>query len=116
MSLAREVFNRIKANSLTIRRSLRIVSAAITRVSRGTAVADVGSIANGASATVTVPVPGAALGDTVQVGCSVSLAGLGVSGVVTAADTVQVVLNNNSGGAIDPANATYTAIATRYTA
>lgn len=62
-----------------------------------------GSISNGSSVTTTVTVDGAALGDPV-VGCALSTideGGWAWRADVTAADTVTVVLVNNTGGGID---------------
>jgi hypothetical protein len=78
----------------------------------GATTTDVASIANGAQATVSITVTGARFGDDVQVVCSISLGGLGLTAYVSANDTVTVVLQNNSGGAIDLASATYTAYVT----
>jgi hypothetical protein len=64
------------------------------------------SILNGASAATTISVPSAALGDTVNVSFSVALGGLALAAQVSAADTVEVRLINNSGGAVDLASGT----------
>ncbi len=62
---------------------------------------DPASIANGASATTTVTVTGATLGDFVVPSFSLSLGGLSLSAYVSATDTVTVVLTNNTGGPVD---------------
>lgn len=67
---------------------------------------DAGSIADGDEEVKEVTVTGAALGDFVLVSSSVDVADLAITGAVTAADTVTVQLNNNTGGAIDLASAT----------
>jgi hypothetical protein len=70
-----------------------------------------GSIANGAQDQFTITVTGAELGDhCLCVTCDISTAALSLTGTVTAADTVTAVLQNNTGGAVDLANATYTAL------
>jgi hypothetical protein len=69
---------------------------------------DAASIANGASNTgLNITVAGANLGDFVQVSCSITLAGLFVTGYVSSTNAVQVVISNLTGGAIDLASATY---------
>jgi hypothetical protein len=68
---------------------------------------DPGSIAAGAVETTTVTVTGAALGDAVTaVSLGVSLAGMTLTGYVSAADTVTVVLKNETAGAVDLASST----------
>ena len=78
------------------------------RVLAGSATSDVASIADGDEDTVAITVTGAALGDMI-LGCSVSvdIADGVLDAQVTAADTVTVVLANNTGGALDLASATY---------
>jgi hypothetical protein len=65
------------------------------------------SIAAGASASTTVTVTTAKLGDTVKVSPPYTINGLGVSGYVSAANTVTIVLNNNTGGAVDLVSGTW---------
>jgi len=62
---------------------------------------DAGSIADGDEEALEISVPGAALGDFVLSSLSIDLTDLALSGAVTAADTVTLVLSNNSGGAIN---------------
>jgi hypothetical protein len=62
---------------------------------------DPGSVATGSSTTTTVTVTGAALNDTVIPSFSLSLSGLMLTGYVSAADTVTVVLANNTAAAVD---------------
>ena len=59
------------------------------------------SIANGSSWSTTGTVSGASLGDVCRASFSLSLQELSLTSYVSAADTVTVVLNNNTGGAID---------------
>ena len=75
----------------------------------GTVTWDPGSIADGDSATTTVTVPGTILGAlaSVRVFASISLAGLQASGYVSADDTVTIVLNNNTGGAVNLDSSTF---------
>ena len=58
-------------------------------------------IANGAEEALEITVEGAALGDFVLSSLSIDLTDLSLSGAVTAADTVTLVLSNNSGGSIN---------------
>jgi hypothetical protein len=64
----------------------------------GSATWDAADIATGASTTTTVTVTGAELGDIVRASHSISLSGCSLSGYVSSADTVTVVLTNNTGG------------------
>jgi len=84
------------------------------KVAVGSAVADVASIANGAQGSVTVTVPGVRLDGTWVIdGISTSAdpGALDLGARVTANDTVVIILQNNSGGAIDPASMTYRVVA-----
>ena len=80
----------------------------------GSATYDAPSIAAGASATTTVTVTGAALGDYVSnVSLAASSGGLTVTGYVSAANTVTVVLANLTGAAVDLASTTLSVEVTR---
>ena len=59
------------------------------------------SILDGDEVAVDVTVPGAKLGDFAFASFSVDVADLVLDANVVAADTVAVVLNNNTGGAVD---------------
>ncbi len=75
-----------------------------------TATLDFGSTASGACSELTIAVSGAAANDTVTLGAPAAIeAGLTWSGFVSAADTVTVRVCNPTGGAIDPASATWRA-------
>jgi hypothetical protein len=68
-----------------------------------------GGIADGANASTTITVTGAAIGDTVAVGLAPTTAmaaGALLFGAVTAADTVTVTLQNESGGNYTPGAST----------
>lgn len=68
---------------------------------------DAASILDGAAEATTVTVTGAALGDFVTgVSLGVDLAGITVTAYVSAANTVTVRLQNESGGAVDLASTT----------
>lgn len=71
---------------------------------------DFPSIAAAASADLTIAVPGAAVGDSVELGLPAApTAGLIFQGFVSAADTVTVRATNITAGAVDAASATYRA-------
>lgn len=74
---------------------------------------DPGNIINGAQGSTTVTVTGAALGDTASACFSLDLQALGITAYVSAANTVTVVLQNNTGGAIDLGSGTLKAKVTR---
>tara|TARA_R100000664_G_C2744553_1_gene132531 strand:- start:176 stop:490 length:315 start_codon:yes stop_codon:yes gene_type:complete len=65
-----------------------------------------GSIADGNEEALEITVPGAALGDFVLCSLGVDVGDLDLGGAVTAADTVTLVLGNDTGGAIDLASTT----------
>lgn len=84
------------------------------KVAAGFTTVDVASIAAGAQGTVTITVPGVRLdGSWVVDGVATSAdpGALDIGGRVTANDTVVLVLQNNSGGAIDPPSLTYRVVA-----
>lgn len=68
---------------------------------------DAASIADGDEVVTEITATGAVLGDFVLVSSSIDVADLNLTAAVTAANTVTVQLNNNTGGAIDLASATY---------
>lgn len=77
----------------------------------GTVTTDVADILDGDQAQFDITVAGAQIGDyVVGVGCSITTGSLSMTGCITAQDTVTVILQNNSGGAINLASATYTAL------
>lgn len=77
----------------------------------GSATYDAASLADGVGATTTVTVTGAALGDfVVGVSHSVDLQGITVTAYVSAANTVSVRFQNESGGVLDLASATLRAV------
>lgn len=66
------------------------------------------AILNGASATQAVTVTGAVVGDFVdQLSYTQSTLNLGVSATVTSANTVTVVMNNNTGGSVTLTGGTF---------
>ena len=67
---------------------------------------DPGSLADGAGATTTVTATGAVLGDFALASFSLDLQGISVTAYVSAADTVSVRFQNESGGVLDLASGT----------
>lgn len=59
-----------------------------------------GALGNGAQTTVTITVPGATFGYTIDFAYDKSLQGLQATAYVSAADTVIVVIRNTTGGSI----------------
>lgn len=72
----------------------------------GTAVYDPANLADGAGVTTTVTVTGAALGDHVDVSFSLDLQGVMLTGWVSAANTVSVRFQNETGAPVDLASGT----------
>ena len=79
---------------------------AITKHLSGTATWDPARVGANSQVTTTVTVTGAAIGDTVAVGFSQNLQGMQLTGYVSAANTVTVVLRNGTAGALDLASGT----------
>lgn len=76
-------------------------------VRTGSATYDTASLVDGAGVTTNVVVTGALLGDfVVSVSLGVDLQGISVTGYVSAADTVSVRIQNESGGTLDLASTT----------
>jgi hypothetical protein len=86
------------------------IRAVVAGILTGSATYDAASLADGVGATTTVTVTGAALGDYVLVSHGVDLAGITVTGYVSAADTVSVRFQNESGGTLDLASSTLRAL------
>lgn len=80
---------------------------------RGSVVYDPASIADGTGVTTTVSVAGAALGDFVLVSFSLDLQGIILTGYVSAAGTVSVRFQNETGDAINLESGTITAVVIR---
>lgn len=68
---------------------------------------DPASLADGVGETKAVTVPGVVLGDFVMVGAGVDVQEMLVSATVTATDTVEVRLQNETGGVLDLASSTW---------
>lgn len=82
-------------------------------VFNGTATIDPASLIDGAGATATITVTGAALGDYAMVVAPYDLQGLTVTAYVSAANTVSIRIQNETGGTIDLASGTWKAKALR---
>lgn len=82
------------------------VSSTAAIPSQGSATWDPASIAAGASTSTTVAVTGAAVGDYVRASFSLTLGGLVLTGYVSGANTVTVVLHNPTAGTVDLASGT----------
>lgn len=75
----------------------------------GTATYDPASLADGAGATTTVTVTGAVLGDFAEASFSLDLQGITLTAWVSAANTVSVRFQNETGGVVDLASGTLSA-------
>lgn len=82
-------------------------------IGTGTATYNPPSLAAAASASTTVTVPGAALGDVAQATFSLDLQGISITAWVSAADTVTVRYRNDSGATVDLGSGTLKASVTR---
>jgi hypothetical protein len=88
-------------------RARRQFPAVYTEILGAKATIDVASLSDGVGATSTVTVPGAALGDFVEVAAGISMAGITVTAYVSATDTVSIRFQNESAGTVDLASTTY---------
>lgn len=98
-------------NENAVRRFFKTQAASLAKHDglSGSKTYDPPSVAAAGSTTTTVTVTGAALGDIAAASFSLSLGGLTVSAYVSAADTVTVVLANNTAAPIDLASGTLSA-------
>lgn len=78
-----------------------------TSALNATATIDPASLLDAAGATSTVTVTGAALGDYVLVAAPYDLQGITVTAYVSAADTVSIRVQNESGATVDLASGTW---------
>lgn len=77
-----------------------------------TATVDPASLADGAGATATVTCTGVALGDIIEWGAGVSLAGVTCT-VYPTANTINIRIQNESGGGVNLASSTWNFIVKR---
>ena len=82
----------------------------VKEVISGSATYDPASLVDGAGATTTVTVTGAALGDFAVASFSVDLAGITLTAYVSAADTCGARFQNESTGTVDLASGTLTCL------
>lgn len=87
----------------------RLLQRVIPHYRQGTATYDPGNLVDGAGVTTTVTVTGATLGDSALASFSLDLQGVILYPWVSAADTVSVRFQNETGGAVDLASGTITA-------
>lgn len=80
---------------------------------KSTTVWDAGAIADGNEEAKDLTVAGAAIGDRATVTASIDLLDVELSGSVTAEDTVTAILSNNTGGEVNLASGSFTAVVTK---
>jgi hypothetical protein len=85
----------------------------IGAANHGKATWDPPSIASGGSANFAITVANANIGDCVFASCDTNLNGLSLTGYVSVANQVVIVLTNNTGSAVDFGSATFRAITTK---
>jgi hypothetical protein len=109
-----DAYKLLRAAFDVARDEINILRAIVVGV--GSAVWDPASIANGAGLTSpNVTVTGAAFGDVVLPAAPYTLQGLTSTGYVSAANTVNIRLENQTGAAINLASGTWTGVVLRYT-
>lgn len=108
------VDNTITSPNGEVNGSIRLVDAAgnsvlASSVLTGSATYDPGSLIDAAGETTTVTVTGAALGNFSTASFSLDLQGITLTSWVSAADTVSVRFQNETGGTLDLGSGTLTA-------
>lgn len=83
------------------------LSSPITKMLKASVTWDVASLVDGAGETKAVTVTGAAIGDFVLVGPGVDIQEMTVSASVSAANTVEIRLQNETAGTIDLASSSW---------
>lgn len=100
-----EILGRVRTRSLRVRgNSANPGNATIRRIMFGSATYNAGNLIDAAGETTTVTVTGADLGDFALASLGIDVAGISVTAYVSAANTVSVRLQNESGGALDLAS------------
>ena len=95
------------ASSVVVERGTKQFQGMFSEMWKVTGTLDAGSLADGAGETDTITVPGVALGDIVLgVSLGVDLAGLTITGYVSAADTVSLRVQNESTATVNLASTT----------
>jgi hypothetical protein len=74
---------------------------------KASATIDVASLDDGVGQVSAVTVTGAALGDFVIASCNLDLQGMMINAHVNAANTVEIIVQNETGGTIDLASTTF---------
>lgn len=97
----------LNAKSFGIKRAGVPIRTLFTDVLNATSTIDPASLVDGAGATSTVTVTGAALGDYVLVAAPYDIQDLIVTGYVQAANTVEIRIQNESGATVDLASGTW---------
>ena len=110
-----QVDNTLTSSNGEVNGSIRLVNAAGASLSpqvtySGSATYDPASLVDGAGATTTVTVTGAALGDYAVASFSNDLQGILLTAYVSAANTVSVRFQNETAGTIDLASGTLRAL------
>lgn len=100
------LMDELKTDYTALLADVTAIRAVLAGMISGSATLDVASLADGAGATHTVTATGAALGDFALVSHGVDVAGISVTAYVSAADTVSVRFQNESGGVVDLASTT----------
>lgn len=95
-----------KNDAIELRKLFEAIYGDLGLTLSGSATYNASNLADGAGETTTVTVTGAALGDFAIASLGVSVAGITVTAWVSAADTVSVRVQNESGGALDLASTT----------
>jgi hypothetical protein len=96
------------ASSVTVKQGREQLGGVFSNIWVAKGTINFASVADGDEAADTIAVPGVALGDVVLgVSAGVSAAELTVTAYVSAANTVTVVVANNTGGAIDLASTVF---------
>ena len=93
------------ATSVVVERGNKQFQGMFQEMWKVTAVLDAGSLADGAGESDTVTVPGVVVGDIVLgQSLGVSASGMTITAYVSAADTVTLRIQNESGGVVDLAS------------
>lgn len=99
----------LKTALVSMLADITAIRATLGGVLAGSATIDPASLVDAAGATATITVTGAALGDFAMVSAPYDLQGITVTAYVSAADTVSVRIQNESGGTLDLASGTWRA-------
>ena len=102
------------ATSVVVERGTKQFQGMFQEMWKVTGTLDAGSLADGAGESDTITVPGVALGDMVLgLSFGVSEAGITITGYVSAANTVTLRVQNESGGTVDLASTTVKLVVAR---